>query len=79
MSKNSLTFQDLYKVIDDFRKENNERFDRVEKIFSDFHEKEFHPLERQVDKIWIYGSFAVTIISVGATMTWEWVKSKFRI
>lgn len=31
MTKGSPTFQDLYKALDDFRKENNMRFDNLEK------------------------------------------------
>lgn len=43
-------------------------------------EKRITPLERTVDRLWVYASIGGTIAGLLVTGTWDWVKSKvFRI
>lgn len=88
MTKNNVSFQDLYKIIDEFRKEQgqsmfswkeevNERFDKIEIMFKDFHKEEFSPLQKSVDKLMTYGTLAIGILSFVGTAVWEWLRSRF--
>jgi len=44
MTRNGVSQEQLYKAINEFRKENNERFDKMEEMFTSFHREEFMPL-----------------------------------
>jgi hypothetical protein len=74
-----VTYKILYDAIDTLRKENNERFDRIEAIFDSFHKEEFVALDKKVDKIWTYGTMGIAVLSFAATAVWEWIKERMKI
>ena len=70
-------YPELYQTINDLRKETNERFDKIEEMFASFHKEEFTPIQRAVDKIYIYGTLGLVVLSFVTTGIWEWAKMKF--
>jgi glutamine synthetase len=46
MKTNSVSFKDLLQIINDFRKENNDRFDKIEKIFANHCKEQNEMIDR---------------------------------
>lgn len=74
--KNNVSFRDLYQIIGDFRKENNDRFDGIEELFNSFHKEEFSPLKEKMDtltgKIAVFGAG----LMIGMNVLWDIIKEK---
>ena len=79
MTKSSVTFKDIYQIINDFRKENNERFDKIEAIFDKHCEEQtkifekvderIKPLEKLADR----AIFAILLVSGVFATVWQLV------
>jgi len=67
--KDTVSNQQLYEAIIKIHTSIDEAMDKVDKRIT--------PLERTVDKIWIYWSMGVVLLSFVGTMTFDWIKIKF--
>lgn len=89
MTKSSVTFKDLYQIIGDFRKENNERFDRIENIFSKHCDEQNKIVEKfdtrvsYLEKIADRALFFILITSGIVAAVWQltigWIKKELKI
>ena len=77
MAKDTVSFREmtakLEEIRDDIKEESNKRFDKIEKIFSDFHKDEFEPLirwkENLTGKIAVVGS----VLVIGVNFAWDFL------
>ena len=84
--KNTVSFRDIYQIIDEFRQENNNRFDKIEQIFANFHKEEFVPLEKRIsnlEKLADRALFFILLVSGVIAATWQvgigWIKKQFNL
>ncbi len=91
--KNSVSYKDLFEIITDFRKENNDRFDKIERIFDKHvewsqkltekyttdYEKRIGTLEKFADRM----LFFIFIISGVIAAVWQlgigWIRKQLNI
>ena len=77
MTKGIVGYPELYQTINDLRDETNKRFDKIEDMFTSFHRDEFSPIQRAVDRIYVYGTVGLAVLSFLATGVWEWIRTRF--
>jgi len=75
--KDTVTNKELFSAIMDSRDRSDSSTAGLHKKIDDLVEKRITPLERTVDKIWIYWSMGVVLLSFVGTMTFDWIKIKF--
>lgn len=76
MSKNNLSYKDFYEIINDFRKENNQRFDKLEKIFADFYKEDYIPLKDRFNSFAAKVTVIGTALLLGINIGWDIMKEK---
>lgn len=90
---NTVSYKDLYETVNDFRKENNERFDRIERIFEKHtiwseglvvryttdYEKRISSLEKIADKAMLIVLIVSGVIAAAWQLGLGWIKKQFNI
>jgi len=85
-TNSNVSYKDIFQIINDFRKENNDRFDKIEKIFLNFHKEEFIPLERRIisleklaDRALLVVVLVTGIVATGWQLAVSWIKKQFSL
>lgn len=76
MSKDNVSYRDLYKVIDEFRKENNQRFDKLENMFLSFYKSDYEPLKDRFNSFAAKVTVIGTALLLGINIGWDFIKER---
>lgn len=66
--EDKVTNKQLYDLVDT-------KFDKLSDKIDNLVDTRIVPLERSMDKIWIYGGMFATAIGIGVNIVWGWSKT----
>jgi hypothetical protein len=80
--KNTPSYKELYELIDErfdrLESQMNPKFDLIHDRISKVHSR-IDPIEKTVDRIWIYATFAIGFVTILVQIGVGWIKEKLNI
>ena len=70
MSKNEITYKELYELVD-------QRTQSIQHSFDEFKLKEFSPLKEKVDRMWVYVSAAAALVVIAVEVAIKNIANAF--